>query len=34
MNQFARGGDFCPNETCIDYGKLRTEATPSLISKF
>lgn len=34
MNQFARVGDFCPNETCIDYGKLQTEATPSHISKF
>ena len=25
MNQFARVGDFCPNEICIDYGKLQLD---------
>lgn len=23
MEKFARAGDFCPNETCADYGKLQ-----------
>ena len=23
MEQFAKTGDFCPNETCPDYGKLQ-----------
>lgn len=34
MNQFAHVGDFCPNESCINYGKLQTEADPSNIRKF
>lgn len=26
MNQFARVGDFCPNESCVEYGKLQIES--------
>ncbi|NJN54777.1 MAG: IS1 family transposase [Anaerolineae bacterium] len=34
MNQFAQVGDYCPNESCIDYGKLQAEVTAPNICKF
>ena len=34
MNQFAQVGDYCPNESCIDYGKLQTEVATPNICKF
>jgi transposase-like protein len=34
MNQFAQVGDYCPNESCIDYGKLQAEVTALNICKF
>lgn len=33
MNQFAQVGDFCPNESCVDYSKLQIESA-SNIRKF
>ncbi len=33
MEKFARAGDFCPNETCADYGKLQDGQQPN-IQKF
>ena len=34
MPKFARAGDFCPNETCLDYGKLQSEQPKKNIKKF
>lgn len=34
MEQFAQVGDFCPNETCVDYGKLQTNHRAPNIRKF
>jgi len=31
MSQFAQVGDFCPNETCSDYGKLQSEQQHNII---
>ena len=33
MNQFAKPGDFCPNEACPDYGKLQDGQTRHNIIK-
>ncbi len=33
MEQFARSGDFCPNEGCPDYGKLQASQTQRNIKK-
>jgi len=33
MNQFAKPGDFCPNEACPDYGKLQDGQTRRNIIK-
>lgn len=30
MEQFARPGDFCPNEACLDYGKRQSSQQPNL----
>lgn len=30
MNQFARVGDFCPNESCVDYGKLQIKMASNI----
>ena len=34
MEQFARPGDFCPNESCPDYGRLAGSQPPSHLRKF
>ena len=34
MKQFAQVGDYCPNETCPDYGKLQEKNQPQNIRKF
>lgn len=34
MNQFAQVGDYCPNESCAEYGKLKSEITAPNICKF
>ena len=34
MSQFAQVGDYCPNESCADYGKLQSEITAPNIRKF
>jgi transposase-like protein len=34
MEQFAQPGDFCPNESCPDYGKLAAGQTPPHLRKF
>ena len=31
MEQFAKVGDFCPNEACCDYGKLQHDQQQSII---
>jgi transposase-like protein len=33
MEQFAKPGDFCPNEACPDYGKLQSDQTRRNIKK-
>jgi len=33
MEQFAKPGDFCPNEACPDYGKLQSSQLQSNITK-
>jgi transposase-like protein len=33
MEQFAKPGDFCPNEACPDYGKLQDDQTRRNIKK-
>lgn len=33
MEQFAKPGDFCPNEACPDYGKLQEGQTRRNIKK-
>lgn len=33
MEQFAKPGDFCPNEACPDYGKLQVSQTQKNIVK-
>jgi len=33
MNQFANVGDFCPNKTCADYGKLQDKQSKQNIKK-
>lgn len=33
MEKFAKPGEFCPNETCPDYGKLQTDQQQN-INKF
>jgi transposase-like protein len=33
MEQFAKPGDFCPNEACVDYQKLQTDQGKSNIIK-
>jgi transposase-like protein len=30
MKKFAKPGDFCPNETCLDYGKLQNDQQQNL----
>jgi len=34
MEQFAKTGDFCPNEACSDYGKLQDSQRQRNIKKF
>jgi len=34
MEQFAKPGDFCPNEVCPDYGKLQDDQRQQNIIKF
>jgi len=34
MEQFAKTGDFCPNEACPDYGKLQDDQRQQNIIKF
>ncbi len=34
MEKFARGGDFCPNEACPEYGKAQDGQTRPNIRKF
>lgn len=34
MKQFAQVGDYCPNESCIEYGKLQEESPLPNIRKF
>jgi hypothetical protein len=34
MPKFAQVGEFCPNETCLDYGKLQGEQPKKNIKKF
>jgi transposase-like protein len=34
MEKLARGGDFCPNEACPDYGKLQEGQIQANIRKF
>jgi transposase-like protein len=34
MKQFAQVGDYCPNESCPDYGKLQEENQQQNIRKF
>ena len=34
MEQFAKTGDFCPNEACPDYGKLQDDQRQRNIIKF
>jgi transposase-like protein len=34
MEKFAKPGDFCPNETCPDYGRLQTGQDQPNIRKF
>jgi len=34
MEQFAKTGDFCPNEACPDYGKLQDDHPQRNIIKF
>ena len=34
MNKFAKPGDFCPNETCCDYGKLQGSPGQRNLQKF
>ena len=34
MPKYAQVGDFCPNETCLDYGKLQSEQPKKNIKKF
>lgn len=34
MNRFAQVGDYCPNESCVDYGKLQSEVTITNICKY
>ena len=34
MEQFAQVGDFCPNESCAEYGKLQVESQSVNIHKF
>jgi transposase-like protein len=34
MAKFAQVGDFCPNETCPDYGKPQSEQAKKNIKKF
>jgi transposase-like protein len=34
MEQVAKTGDFCPNETCPDYGKLQDDQRQQNIIKF
>ena len=31
MKQFAKTGDFCPNEACPDYGKLQDDQQQNVI---
>ena len=31
MSKFAQVGDFCPNTTCADYGKLQSESQQNII---
>ena len=31
MEQFAKTGDFCPNEACPDYGKLQNDQQQNII---
>lgn len=33
MEAFARSGDFCPNEACPEYGKLRQNQSPPNLKK-
>jgi hypothetical protein len=34
MLGFAQVGEFCPNERCLDYGKLQSEPAKKNIKKF
>ena len=34
MEQFAKTGDFCPNEACPDYGKLQEDRQQQNVIKF
>lgn len=34
MEQFAKPGDFCPNEACPDYGRLQTDQGQPNIRKY
>ena len=34
MSEFVQVGDFCPNESCSDYGKLQSERSVSNVIKF
>jgi transposase-like protein len=34
MTLFAQAGDFCPNEACLDYGKLQNEQSQGNIRKY
>jgi transposase-like protein len=34
MEQFAQPGDFCPNKSCADYGRLAAGQTKSTLRKF
>ncbi|HFE66999.1 MAG TPA: IS1 family transposase [Chloroflexi bacterium] len=34
MNQIVNTGDFCPNQTCPDYGKLQGEQSKRNIKKY
>ena len=34
MKQFAQVGDYCPNESCVDYSKLQEDVPLLNIRKF
>lgn len=34
MEEFAKSGDFCPNEACLDYGRLQSDQGQPNIRKF